>query len=208
MPLGGINNATINLEAFLSGSGANWKLIVQKTFCLIIRSGKMNSVPQSPVSGFILLWFWKNRRRKNRRKISTAFSVTLVNFANNDIFISFKYQGPLSIYCSPISFCFLLYYSQYIQYMYIWGWKLYKSPMLEMYLYKHFLISEAVSLSCRAGWLFSCWLSFRFSASQWIKLWSRNPFVQGIDTVFIFSANHLSSIPGQRKGASVMSYRS
>ena len=29
----------------------------------------------------------------------------------------------------------------------------------------------------------------------------------GIDKVFIFSANHLSSIPGQRKGASVMSYR-
>lgn len=45
------------------------------------------------------------------------FPMTLVNFANNDIFIGFKYQGPLSIYCGPISFCFLLYYSQYIQYI-------------------------------------------------------------------------------------------
>lgn len=77
------------------------------------------------------------------------FPMTLVNFANNDIFIDLNIRGPLSIYCSPtfVFFCITSIYSIYITL----GIESCINLQCLMHLIYILSISEAVSLSCRAG---------------------------------------------------------
>lgn len=115
-------------------------------------------------------------------------------------------RGPFPFIVALFPFVFFCITLNIFNIYYIWGdRKLYKSPMLEMYLYKHFSISEAVSLSCRAGDFFQLLIIIQVFCLSVNQVMVKESLCPGIDKVFIFSANHLSSIPGQRKGASVMS---
>lgn len=117
-------------------------------------------------------------------------------------------RGPFPFIVALFPFVFFCITLNIFNIYYIWGdRKLYKSPMLEMYLYKHF--SQFLKL---CHWVvelvtFQLLIIIQVFCLSVNQVMVKESLCPGIDTVFIFSANHLSSIPGQRKGASVMSYR-